>query len=98
MRLSQALGVAPSKLLNKGVFDSYLGIDSRLHIDPALLRSTRVPEFKNSLQRFTNYFDDVILLIAKATRGGALQRQAIRKLIFPEIPAAALGFAEGSNR
>jgi hypothetical protein len=98
MRISEALGVSPTKLWNQGVFDSYLGIDSRLHIDPALLRSTTCPEFKKSIDRFSAYFDGVLLMISSAQRGGAIERQAIQKLIFPEIPVAALGFAESSTR
>jgi hypothetical protein len=98
MKISEALDVSPSKLWNAGVFDAYLGIDSRLHVDPALLRTTRIPAFRNSLKRFYDYFDKLLLLIASATPGGALERQAIKRLTFPEIPAAALGFSADSDR
>lgn len=98
MLLSESLGVSTSQLRKYGVFDSYLGVDSLLHVDPARLRSTRVPELRGSYKRFHKYFEEILYLIAEAKPGDALERQAIKKLIFPEIPEAALGYAQGSNR
>ena len=98
MRISEALGVTSTKLWKQGVFDSYLGIDSRLHIDPALLRTTRVPEFKESKKRFEQYFSGVLLLAASANPGGVLERQAIERLVFPEIQIASLGHSKASNK
>ncbi|HEY1172761.1 MAG TPA: hypothetical protein VGH19_15445 [Verrucomicrobiae bacterium] len=97
MKISEALGVTSGKLWKQGVFDAYLGIDSRLHIDPALLRSTRVHEFKKSLSRFEKYFEEVLVLLSHSSPGGALERQSIDRLIFPEIDEAALGFSEASS-
>jgi len=97
MKISDALGVTSAKLWKQGVYDSYLGIDSRLHLDPALLRSTRVPEFRRSLSRFEKHFNDVLTLAAQATPGTVIERQAIRKLVFPEIPIAALGYSQTST-
>jgi hypothetical protein len=98
MRVSEALGVTSAKLWKQGVFDSYLGIDSRLHIDPALLRTTRIPDFTISKNRFEEYFSGVLLLAAEAKVGGVLERQAIERLVFPEIQIASLGHSKGSNK
>src|SRR5437899_9300124 len=98
MKISEALNVSPSKLWNAGVFDAYIGIDSRLHVDPALLKTTRIPAFRNSMKRFYHYFDQVLFLIASATPGGTIERQAINRLTFPEIPTAELGFSVDSDR
>jgi hypothetical protein len=97
MLLSESLGVSTSQLWKHGVFDSYLGIDSLLHVDPARLRSARIPELLGSYKRFHGYFSSLLDLIAAAKPGDALERQAIKKLIFPEIREAALGYAEASN-
>jgi hypothetical protein len=97
MLLSESLGVSSAQLWKFGVFDSYLGIDSLLHVDPARLRSTRVPELLGSYKRFHNYFSDILELIAAAKPGDALERQSIRKLIFPEVSEAALGYSQSSN-
>jgi hypothetical protein len=97
MLLSESLGVSAAKLWRLGVFDSYLGVDSLLHVDPARLRSTRIPELKGAYQRFQKYFEGILLLVAAAKPGDALERQAIRKLIFPEIKQAALGYSKTNN-
>ena len=97
IEVSEALGITSLKLWKQGVFDSYLGIDSRLHLDPALLRSTHIPEFRKSLQRFENHFNGVFALIAQASPGSSLERQAMNNLIFPEIPVAALGCSQTST-
>jgi hypothetical protein len=98
MKISDALGVKSNALWDEGAFDAYIGIDSRLHLDPALLRTTDIPEFRDSLERFLKYFNNVLLLTAEAKPGGTLEQQAIDKLVFPEIPAAALGFSAESDR
>lgn len=85
MLLSESLGVSSTKLWKFGVFDSYLGIDSLMHVDPARLRSTRVPELRGSYQRFHEYFAKILDLIAAAQPGDALERQSINLVIFPEI-------------
>ncbi|MFH1496206.1 MAG: hypothetical protein ABII82_00135 [Verrucomicrobiota bacterium] len=97
MLLSESLGVTANKLRRLGVFDSYLGIDSLLHVDPARLRSTRVPELKNSYKNFHRYFEGVLEMVAAAKPGNALERQAIGKLIFPEVSQAALGYSKTTN-
>jgi hypothetical protein len=97
MLLSESLGVTPAQLWKYGVFDSYLGIDSLLHVDPARLRSTRIPELLGGYKRFHHYFASILDMIAAAKSGDALERQAIKKLVFPEIREAALGYAETSD-
>ena len=97
MLLSESLGVSASQLWKYGVFDSYLGIDSLLHVDPARLRSTRIPELRGGYKKFHEYFAKLLEMIAAAKRGDALERQAINKLIFPEIREAALGYSETSD-
>ena len=98
MLLSESLGVTASQLWKYGVFDSYLGIDSLLHVDPARLRSTRIPELLGGYKRFHEYFESILDMIAAARPGDALERQAIKKLVFPEIREAALGYAEASDK
>lgn len=98
MLLSECLGISATQLWRYGVFDSYLGIDSLLHVDPARLRTTRVPELRGSYRRFQQYFEDTLRLIAAAKTGDALERQAIKRLVFPEVAEASLGYAKGSNR
>lgn len=50
-----------------------------------------------SYTRFQHYFAPILDLIAAAKPGDALERQAIKALVFPEVQEAALGYAEASN-
>ena len=43
--LSQYFGVPHAEFVKHGVYDALLGEDSRLHIDPLLIRDTKIPEF-----------------------------------------------------
>lgn len=97
MLLSESLGVSSAQLWKYGVFDSYLGIDAKLHVDPARLRTTRIPELTGAYKTFQNYFGSLLDMIEAAKPGDALERQAIRHLVFPEIKEAALGYAKASN-
>lgn len=63
MLLSESLGVSSAQLRKFGVFDSYLGIDSLLHVDQARLRSTRIPELLGSHKRFQHYSARILGLI-----------------------------------
>jgi hypothetical protein len=47
-RLSEALGVSPDDLAKQGVLDTFLNVDSQFHIDPALVKSSAVPELAGS--------------------------------------------------
>jgi hypothetical protein len=98
VQLSGALGVTKTALKRVGVLDSYAGIDSRLHVHPALLRTTKVPELNGALDTFNRYFEDVLRMIIRAKSGGSIERQAKKRLVFPEVNEAALGFSDQSSR
>jgi hypothetical protein len=84
-----------------GALNSYLGIDTNVFVDPALLRSTKIPEFRGVTEDFTDYFSPIIKLL-KATKriGDIAWETAINKLRFHEEHGAALGYAAagGSGR
>lgn len=97
MLISDALGVTSSTLLRQGVYDAPLGVDLRMHVDAARLRSTRVPELSGSYKRFQQHFEKVISFIPGAPADGMLERQTKKLLEFPEIKEIGLGLAAGSN-
>ena len=59
----------------KGVFDGFVDIDSRLHIDLGLIKRTGIKEFENSNEEFHEYFNNVLALIkgAKKTKWCTLE-------------------------
>ena len=84
-----------------GALNAYLGIDTNVFVDPSLLRSTKIPEFRDVANDFTDYFSPVIKLL-KATKhfGDIAWETAVKKLRFREEHGAALGYssAGGSGR
>jgi len=96
-KISDALGVKAKDLWKQGVFNAYLALDSRLHVDPALLRRTRIPEFVNSRKEFEDYFRVTFSLLRQIDKGPAIRRAAIHRLTFHEIKEAAIGYGSKSN-
>jgi len=93
--------VAIERLQKTGALNAYLGIDTNVFVDPALLRSTQIPEFRDVTNDFTDYFSPIIKLL-KATKGigDIAWETAVKKLRFREEHGAALGYssAGGSGR
>ncbi|HXM96921.1 MAG TPA: hypothetical protein VN982_00445 [Candidatus Dormibacteraeota bacterium] len=89
------------RLKKSGALNAYLGIDTNVFVDPSLLRSTKIPEFRDAKDDFTDYFSPIIKLL-KATKriGDIAWGTAITKLRFREEHGAALGYsaAGGSGR
>jgi hypothetical protein len=97
-RLSEALGVSAADLKKEGVFDAFLAVDSRFHIDPALVKATKTPELAGSYSKLSDYFKKILFLAIKSQGGDVLERGAVRMLKFPEIEIAGLGFARDSKK
>jgi hypothetical protein len=43
IRFSQVLDIKRKDLSKEGAFDGFIDIDSPFHVDPHLLRSTKIP-------------------------------------------------------
>jgi hypothetical protein len=97
-KISTILNV-PSKDLNeKGAFDGFIDIDSRLHIDPSLLETCKIAEFLDSRKIFDKYFSEVLALTNGSTKeGDKLWREAQKRLEFKEIGNTALGYSKGGT-
>ncbi|SDG32346.1 hypothetical protein SAMN04487996_117152 [Dyadobacter soli] len=97
-KLSTLLKVDGKEFQKKGIFDSFIDIDSRLHIDPGLLSKSTIPEFKDSHAIFQEYFRNVGILISNSKqRGDTFWREAHRKLQFRERANTALGYSKGGT-
>lgn len=91
--ISGHLGISGEELEKAGVFDAIIGIDTRLFLDPFLLKFTRIPEFRQSRQKIERYFGEVIkLLIASRSRGDVAWREALRRLTFRESKGISIGY------
>lgn len=98
MRLSELFGVSPARLGKLGVFDRFVDIDSALHVDPHLVRRSRVPEMGAAKQALNRHFESVVkLLRSMKQEGDVFWRRSVRLLTFREVPAAGLGYAVGHS-
>jgi hypothetical protein len=97
--ISTALGTTHAALLATGAFDGFIDVDSQLHIDPALLKATVVPELSGSYATFQDHFANVVrLLVLSTSRTDALYREANRRLTFTELPQTGLGYAKDTTQ
>jgi len=93
-RLSQYFGVKPEALRKFGVFNSYIGLDNKLFVDPKLFERTSIPEFEDARQEVQNYFAKVISLVSASKREGDLAWQTAKRLLtIHETRGVALGYA-----
>lgn len=98
-RISTLLGVTRADLEKLGVFDATVDFDSKLHIDPALLGKTTVPEFSKSDKTIVSYFNDVLRLLKESkNKGDSLWRAAVTRLTFGEGLNTGLGYSENGTR
>jgi hypothetical protein len=98
-RLSTILKVKAKDLEQKGVFNAFIDLDSKLHVDPSLLVKSKLPEFKGSYKKFANYFIDLIKIINSSSAvGDSFWNAALKRLTFKEHNSVSLGYSENSAR
>ena len=97
---SQEFGINPKALAKLGLLDPILNGDTRLFIDPVLLRSSKNPIITSlGQQSFAKYFGDIIKLLANSNVAGDLTwRNAVRLFKLEELPSLCLGFGGDTTR
>lgn len=99
-RIHEVFGVSEEVLEQEGVFNGFIDVDARFYVDPSLLASAKIFEFRNSVQRFRDHFCKVITILnqaQEATREDLFFRKAAKELEFPELQFISLGSStEGS--
>lgn len=96
--LSSALGVSPELLEEKGIFDTVLGVDTHLFVDPQLLKHVAIEEFRNSHAKIEKYFSDVIALLNLSTqRNDRAWREVYKRLVFKELHGVSIGYGVHSS-
>lgn len=96
--ISSYLGINPEILKRLGVFDAVIGIDTRLFLDPHLLKKTKIPEFRNSRAEIEQYYSNIIrLLLASQRKGDIAWKEALRRLTFKEIHGVSMGYGVHSG-
>jgi len=81
-----------------GALDPILGIDTKLFIDPSLLRGAETPELKQSYERVETYFGHVLKVVTNIDKeGDTFWRKADQLLTFPEVEGICIGYSKGTR-
>jgi hypothetical protein len=96
--LTDCFSVEPDCLARLGVLNPTLAIDTRLFIDPLLLRQSAHAEINDSaVSQYRQHFEQVISFLAHSQhRDDIAWRTAKRLLTFHEIRGTCLGYGAGS--
>lgn len=96
--VSGEFGVKETHLADLGVLDATLAIDTKLFIDPLLLRCSKHSEFKVSgVQQYRGHFEQIIRLLANSrSENDPAWKAAYKMFDFPEIEGTCLGYGAGS--
>lgn len=90
---SDYYGINKKELERQGVFNSVIGLDTRLFLDPHLLKITKILEFRQSRSRIKKYYENIIKLILVHERSGdRAWREALKRLIFKETRGVFMGY------
>lgn len=91
-------GIDEKQLNRLGVLNVTLAIDTKLFIDPLLLKSSRHTEVSGSaVRQYHQHFEQVIkLLRASRAEKDPAWKGAQKLLTFPEISGTCLGYGAGS--
>lgn len=96
--MSQSLadyhGIQDDVFAATGALDPILDVDTRLFIDPSLLRVCSVPELTASYASVVEYFDNVMKIVRNIQEPrDRMWRKADELLKFPEVAGLSIGYA-----
>ena len=96
--LADHFGVSEDLYDSTGAFDPILGVDSRLFIDPVLLRQVSTPELEGSHGRVVDYFMSVLRVVGAIDQPhDRMWRQADELLKFPEVASLSIGYSSSGT-
>ncbi len=87
-----------SLLKTLGVFDPILNIDTKVFVEPLLLKKSASEIIRNSYQTYKKFFSNLLLLLKKSTQmGDKCWRAAQRMVFFPEYQYTCIGYSSGNT-
>ena len=97
--VTHLLNISKNGFAQTGALDTILDVDTRLFIDPLLLRETRIPELKASARRVEERFTNILSLLRHSLgRCDVWERRAEKLMTFPEVKGICIGYsAKGTS-
>ncbi|MFA6992302.1 MAG: hypothetical protein WC269_03420, partial [Candidatus Gracilibacteria bacterium] len=82
-----------------GVFDAFIGVDSRFFVDPFLFEQTEIPEFLTARAKIKEHYRQVMVLLSSSKyKEDVAWREAKKRLRFKEFSAASIGYGSKTNK
>ena len=92
--LSSILGIDPTELTDRGAFDPVLDLDTRLFLDPHLLKHCDIPEFLTSYEALQNHFLKIgKILKASKDFGDVFWRKSDSLMQWSEVKGLCIGYS-----
>jgi hypothetical protein len=90
---SSYFDIDSKKLKKLGVFNPVIGVDTRLFLDPHLLKNCKIKEFKKSREKIKKYYENIIrLLLAHREKNDRAWKEAFKRLRFKETKGVFIGY------
>lgn len=98
IKFSEEYGLQKTKLIELGVFDVIMDVDTRVFLDPALLELATAPEFHGARPKVEAYFFGIITLLSHMKeRGDMYWKRADSLLKFREMTGACFGYTRNGT-
>lgn len=68
--ISDHFGISHADFDATGALDAILDVDSKLFIDPFLLKATKAPELQGTYEYIHEWFDNILRLVARSKARG----------------------------
>ena len=93
---SDHFGIDKKQLKQLGIFNPILNFDTKLFVDPVLLKDSSSEILKDSITTFKQFFSDLLTILqASKEKEDLCWREARRRVDFPEYKFTCIGY--GSN-
>ncbi|MFO2961047.1 hypothetical protein SC984_05510 [Legionella pneumophila serogroup 1] len=98
VHFSDHFNIDKAKLNELGVFDPILNFDTKVFVEPLLLKDSASEIIRNSYQNYKTFFAHLLLLLQKSTYvGDKCWRTAKRMVNFPEYQFTCIGYSSGNT-
>lgn len=99
VHFSDYFNIDKEKLKELGVFDPILNFDTKVFVEPLLLRESSSPIIKNSYQNYKKFFATLLILLQKSGgKGDKCWRVAKKMVNFPEYEYTCIGYSSGDTQ
>lgn len=95
--LSEHLGTTTDKLNELGILNTNLGVDTKLFIDPKLVRQTQLSELQGASQVINSYFNDLLKINNQSDKTERLRNIAISMIAIKEPIGLAIGYGDSRD-